>query len=59
LLLSLLALAGASVRYVLAPRAAAPGDVQLVAACVTRRAPQPGSPMPPLPGTALRWTARA
>jgi competence ComEA-like helix-hairpin-helix protein len=31
LLLSVLALAGASVRYVLAPRAAAPGDVQLLA----------------------------
>ena len=30
-LLSVLALAGASVRYVLAPRAAAPGDVQLLA----------------------------
>ena len=31
LLLSVLALTGASVRYVLAPRAAAPGDVQLLA----------------------------
>src|ERR1700681_3532840 len=35
LLLSVLALAGASVRYVLAPRAAAPGDVQLLAAVDT------------------------
>ena len=31
LMLSVLALAGASVRYVLAPRAVAPGDVQLLA----------------------------
>ena len=35
LLLSALALAGASVRYVLAPGAAAPGDVQLLAAVDT------------------------
>jgi competence ComEA-like helix-hairpin-helix protein len=35
LLLSLLALTGAGVRYVLAPRAAAPGDVQLLAAIDT------------------------
>jgi len=35
LLLSILALAGAGVRYVLAPRAAAPGDVQLRAAVDT------------------------
>jgi competence ComEA-like helix-hairpin-helix protein len=35
LLLSVLALAGASVRYVLAPHAAAPGDVQLIAAVDT------------------------
>ena len=35
LLLSVLALTGASVRYVLAPRAIAPGDVQLLAAADT------------------------
>lgn len=35
LLLSVLALTGASVRYVFAPRAAAPGDVQLLAAVDT------------------------
>jgi len=34
-LLSLLALAGAGVRYVLAPRAASPGDVQLAVAVDT------------------------
>ncbi len=40
LFLSLLALTGAGVRYMLAPRAAAPGDVQLVAVVDT---PQHGS----------------
>lgn len=35
LFLSVLALTGASVRYVLAPRAVAPGDVQLLAAVDT------------------------
>ena len=35
LMLSVLALAGASVRYALAPRAVAPGDVQLLAAVDT------------------------
>ena len=35
LFLSVLALTGAGVRYVLAPRAAAPGDVQLLAAVDT------------------------
>jgi competence ComEA-like helix-hairpin-helix protein len=35
LFLSVLALAGAGVRYVLAPRAVAPGDVQLLAAVDT------------------------
>jgi competence protein ComEA len=49
LLLSILALAGAGVRYLLAPRAAAPGDVQLLAAVDT---PPHGS------GTDLQQTAR-
>ena len=50
LLLSLLALTGASVRYVLAPHAAAPGDVQLLAAVDT---PPHGSV------SGLRETARS
>ena len=49
LLLSVLALAGAGVRYVVAPHAAAPGDVQLAVAVDT----------PPHAADSLRATARA
>ena len=49
LLLSLLALAGAGVRYVLAPGAAAPGDVQIAAVDTPPRRP----------ATGLQETARA
>ena len=48
LLLSVLALAGASVRYVVAPHAVAPGDVQLAAAADT----------PPHSAGGLQATAR-
>jgi hypothetical protein len=54
LLLALLALAGAGVRYVLAPRAPAPGDVRLAAAPsesglrqTARRAAQLARPLAP------------
>jgi hypothetical protein len=57
LLLSVLALAGAGVRYVRAPRAATPGDVQLLAVVDTPPHVS-GSPSRSCRGTASIWTAR-